>query len=58
MYNDKSAIIDDFIKHVDKNIYFKIVNNFIDRVKNMINVKKTKIIRQNLYICFRKTALT
>ena len=58
MYNDKFAIINDFIKHVDKNIYFRNVNNFIDRVKNIIDVKKTKMIRQNLYICFCETALT
>ena len=45
MYNDKFAIINDFIKHVDKNIYFRNVNNFIDCVKHIINVKKTKIIR-------------
>ena len=58
MYDDKFAIIDNFIKHVDKNIYFLDVNDFIDCVKNIIDVKKTKMIRQNLYICFREIALT
>ena len=58
MYDDKFAIIDNFIKHVDKNIYFRNVNDFIDCVKNIIDVKKTKMIRQNLYICFREIALT
>ena len=45
MYNNKFAIIDDFIKHINKNIYFQNVNNFINRVKNIIDIKKTKIIR-------------
>ena len=45
MYNNKFTITDDFIKHVDKNIYFRNVNNFIDRVKNIIDMKKTKMIR-------------
>ena len=49
MYDDKSAIIDNFIKHVDKNIYFRNVNDFIDRVKNMIDVKKTNIIRNSVW---------
>ena len=38
--------------HVEKNIYFRDVNDFIDRVKNMTNVKNAKLIRQNFYICF------
>ena len=58
MYDNKFVIIDNFMKHVDKNIYFRNINNFIDCVKNIIDIKKTKIIRQNLYICFRETTLT
>ena len=58
MYDGKSAVTDNFIEHVDKNIYFRNVNDFIDRVKNMIDVKEADMIRQNLYICFREIALT
>ena len=57
MYDDKSAITDNLMKHVDKNIYFRNVNDFIDRVKDMIDVKRANMIRQNLYICFRETTL-
>ena len=53
MYDEKSIIIEKFIMHVEKNIYFRDVNDFIDRVKNITNVKNTKLIRQNFYICFR-----
>ena len=54
MYDEKSIVIEKFIMHIEKNIYFRDVNDFIDRVKNMTNVKNAKLIRQNFYICFRK----
>ena len=44
MYDDKFVVINDFIKHVDKNIYFRNINDFIDRVKNIIDVKKTNFV--------------
>ena len=53
MYDEKSIVIEEFIMHVEKNIYFRDVNDFIDRVKNMTNVKSAKLIRQNFCICFR-----
>ena len=56
-YDDKFVVIEKIIKHVDKNIYFRDVNDFIDRVKNMINVKNVEFVHQNLYICFRKTTM-
>ena len=57
-YDDKFVVIEKIIKHVDKNIYFRDVNDFINRVKNMINVKSVEFVRQNLYICFRETTMT
>ena len=57
MYDDKSIVIENFIVHIDKNIYFRDVSNFVDRVKDMTNVKNVELIRQNLYTCFRDTAL-
>ena len=57
MYDDKSAAIDELIEHIDKNMYFRNVIYFIDRIKDMTEVKKVEVIRQNLYICFRSIAL-
>ena len=53
MYNEKFVVIDIFIEYFDKNIYFRNVNYFINKTKNIIEIKKTKIIRQNFYICFK-----
>ena len=55
MYEIKFVVIENFIKYFDKNIYFRDVDIFIDRVKNMIVIKNVELIRQNLYICFRNT---
>ena len=57
MYDDKSMNIDDFIVYIEKNIYFKDVHYFIRHIKNITTMKKIDIIRQNLWICFRKIAL-
>ena len=57
MYNGKFVVIDDFIEYINKNIYFRNVNVFIERIKNIIEVKKIELIRQNLYICFKNTIL-
>ena len=58
MYDEKFVVIESVIEHIEKNIYFRDVNDFINRVKNMIDVKSVELIRQNLYICFRDIALT
>ena len=58
MYDEKFVVIDQVIEHIEKNIYFRNVNDFIDRVKNITNIKNVELIRQNLYICFRDTTLT
>ena len=58
MYNNKLIVIDEFIVHIDKNIYFCDVTNFIDCGKNITNVKNVELIRQNFYTCFRNTILT
>ena len=57
MYNEKFVAIDDFIEHINKNIYFQNVNVFIKQVKNITKVKKVELIRQNLYICFKNIVL-
>ena len=53
----KVAITIFAIMYVDKNIYFRDVHVFIERVKDMIIVKSAKKIRNNLYICLRDIAL-
>ena len=58
MYEFKFVVIEISIKYFDKNIYFRDVNMFIDRIKNMTIVKNIELIRQNLYICFRDIVLT
>ena len=53
IYEIKFVVIENLIKYFDKNIYFRDVDIFIDRVKNMIVVKNVELFRQNFYICFR-----
>ena len=56
-YNNKITIINDLMKHVDKNTYFRDVYNFIKRIQNMIIIKNHKLIRDNLYTCFKNKTL-
>ena len=58
MYNEKFVVINGFIEHINKNIYFRNVNVFIEQVKNIIKIKEIELIRQNFYICFKSTTLT
>ena len=52
MYERKFVINSNFIVYFNKNIYFRNVTNYINYIKNIINVKSVELIRQNLYICF------
>ena len=56
-YNNKITVIDDSIKHVDKNIYIRDVYNFIKRIQNIIIIKNHQLMRDNLYTCFKNKAL-
>ena len=58
MYDGKSVAIDQVIEHIGKDIYFRDVNDFIDRIKDMADIKDVELVRQNLYICFRDISLT
>ena len=58
LYDEKSAIIDNVIEHFDKNTYFRDIHIFIERIKNIAQIKDDTIVRNNLYICLRKTILT
>ena len=57
MYNGKFVVIDNLIEYINKNIYFRNVNIFIERMKNIIKIKEIELIRQNLYTCFKSTIL-
>ena len=48
MFNDKLINIKSFIEHFNKNIYFKNVHLFTNRIKNFVKFKKTNIIRNNI----------
>ena len=55
MYDGKSVITENLIEHIEKNIYFRDVHLFIERIKDMIVIKNAKMIRNNLYTCLRGT---
>ncbi len=57
MYENKFTLTEEFIKHVEKNIYFKDVHLFLKRVKNVIRVKNVNQVRKNLFICLRDLTL-
>ena len=57
MHEKKFVHIDDFIIQIDKDIYFRNVHHFIRRINDIITVKKTKLVRQNLWMCFREIVL-
>ena len=48
MFDDKLINIKLFIKHFNKNIYFKNVYLFTNRVKNFVKFKKTNNVRNNI----------
>ena len=54
-YDDKSIDIDDVMKHINKNTYFRDVHLFIERARNVITIKNVDLIRENLWTCFRNT---
>ena len=57
-YDDKSMHIDKSIIHFVKNIYFRDVYIFIDKVNDLIIVKSFESIRENLWIYLKNTILT
>lgn len=57
MYNGKSSVTDNPIEHAGKDTYFRDVHLFIERIKHMAAVKSADLLRNNLYICLRGTAL-
>ena len=58
LYDEKSAVIGNVIENFDKNTYFRDIHIFIERIKNIAQIKNDTIVRNNLYICLRETVLT
>ncbi len=54
IYDEKIIATTKFVQHANKNTYFRDVHLFIERAKYIVLVKKTKMIENNLYICFRE----
>ena len=45
------------MKHAEKNIYFRNVYVFIERVKNMTIIKENEMIKNNFYIYLQSITL-
>ena len=56
-YEDKFFVIVSSMTHFDKDVIFRNVHVFVNRVKKLITIKKTKLIRNNLSTCLRKQTL-
>ncbi len=48
---------DEFIKHAEKDIYFRNVHFFLKRVKDVARVKNVTQIRKNLFTCLHNLVL-
>lgn len=57
-YDKKIMIIEKTMKHASKDIIFKNVHFFIERAKNIAQIKKEELIKRNLFTCLRDTILT
>ena len=57
MYDSKSVNTEQVMKHANKDIYFRDVHLFLDRVKNMTLIHDDQFVRENLFICLRDIAL-
>ena len=57
MYDSKSINTEQVMKHADKDIYFRDVHLFLDRVKDMTLIHDDQFVRKNLFICLRDIAL-
>ena len=57
MYNEKSINIDQVMKHVDKNIHFRIVHFFVERTRNIAIIQDDQHMRNNMFTCFKEFAL-
>ena len=52
-YDQKTTVIGGFMENAGKTLYFRDIHMFVNRVKNLTIIKKDKVARDNLYICFK-----
>ena len=57
-HDDKSASIDSSLKNINENTIFRDVHVFVNRIKNFVNTQNVELIRDNLYRCLKRNALT
>ncbi len=56
-FDDKFAFIDEAVIHASKNIYYRDVHVFVERIKKMIIVLESEMIKKNLSSCLRESVL-
>ena len=56
-YESKSADTAPAIEHTGKSTFFRDIHVFIDRIKDVARAKGEELLRQNLQLCLRGTAL-
>jgi hypothetical protein len=56
-FERKSAFTDEAVIHADKNIYYRDVHVFVERIKKMIIILEFEMIRKNLLSCLRELIL-
>ncbi len=57
IYDDKILTTAESMQHAGKDIFFRDIHLFIDRVKDIIVIKDAEIVRNNLYTCLRDIAM-
>jgi hypothetical protein len=57
MYENKFIVTEKFIEHAEKNIYFRDVHFFLERIKDVAKIKNAAQIRKNLFTCLRELTL-
>lgn len=57
MYDKKLIKIDEIIKHADKNTYFRNVDLFIEKAKDIAIIQENQHVRDNLFTCFCESTL-
>ena len=56
-YEDKFFFFNSTLEYAGKDIIFYNIYVFIDRVKDVVESKKQKIIKDNFFTCLKKQAL-
>jgi hypothetical protein len=56
-FDEKFAFIDEAVIHANKNIYYRDVHVFVERIKKMIIILESEMIKKNLSSCLRESVL-